>query len=106
MLNPEHAALLLPVLAGLLLGGVFFGGLWLTIRHTLTSRWLGFWLMGSLLLRSGLVLCGFHAVAAADWRRLIACLAGFILARFVIGWWLKLSLDSQGQVAPRMTHAP
>jgi F1F0 ATPase subunit 2 len=72
------------LLEGLVLGGIFFGGLWLTIRHTLSSAALGLWLVGSFILRMAIAVAGFYVVFAGDWQRLIACLFGFVLARFII----------------------
>src|SRR5476651_82804 len=71
------------LLEGMVLGGIFFGGLWLTIRHTLSSAALGLWLVASLVLRMAIALAGFYFISAGDWRRLIACLLGFVLARFM-----------------------
>jgi F1F0 ATPase subunit 2 len=72
------------LLEGMVLGGIFFGGLWLTIRHTLSSAALGLWLVGSFILRMAIAVAGFYVVFAGDWQRLIACLLGFVSARFII----------------------
>jgi F1F0 ATPase subunit 2 len=77
----ETPALMLALLAGCLLGTMFFGGLWWTVRKCVSSRLPAAWLLGSLLLRTALTLAGFHFAAQGDWRRLLACLLGFFLAR-------------------------
>ena len=71
-------------LAGLVLGAIFFGGLWWTVRKGLVSRHPALWFFGSLLLRMGLVMMGFYFVGQGDWRRLVACLVGFIGARALV----------------------
>lgn len=71
-------------MVGLLLGAVFFGGLWWTVRNGVSSRRSALWFLGSLILRTGIVLAGFYWVSDGRWERLIACLFGFIGARFVV----------------------
>jgi F1F0 ATPase subunit 2 len=73
----------LALLAGMLLGAVFFGGLWWTVQKGLASPRPALWFLGSLLLRTGIALAGFYVVAGGDWKRLLACLAGFIAVRII-----------------------
>ncbi len=77
--------------AGLLLGGFFFGGLWWTVRRGLTSRQPALWFLGSLVLRVGMVLAGFYWIARDQWQPLIPCLLGFVLARLVV---IRLTRDA------------
>lgn len=77
-------ALALASVAGALLGGVFFGGLWWTVRKGVSSRRRALWFGGSLVLRMAIVLAGFHVVGGGHWERLLACLLGFAVARFAI----------------------
>jgi len=69
---------------GLLLGAVFFGGLWWTVRRGMSSPYAALWFMGSLLLRTSIVLLGFYFAGRGDWRRLVSCLLGFGIARFAV----------------------
>ena len=80
-LAPTAAALAL--LAGMALGGIFFGGLWYTVRRCVTSRRPALLLLGSLALRMGITLGGFYLVAGGRWQSLLACLLGFVLARLL-----------------------
>lgn len=77
---------LLVFLAGGLLGMMFFAGLWWTIQRCLVSPHPARWLLGSLLLRTGLSLMGFYLVADGDWQRLLLCLLGFVMARLLVTW--------------------
>ncbi len=73
-----------PLAAGVLLGTIFFSGLWWTIRRGLASRRPGFWFIGSMLTRSGLAVAGFHlllTLPGSGWKTLAAGLLGFIIAR-------------------------
>ncbi|HEY5281251.1 MAG TPA: ATP synthase subunit I, partial [Polyangia bacterium] len=45
---------------GAVLGVVFFGGLWWTVRKSLYSKRPALWIFGSLLLRIGIVAVGFY----------------------------------------------
>lgn len=76
--------LLLAAVAGLALGGFFFAGLWWTLRRSLVSDHAAAWQLGSLLLRLGVTLLGFHLAGGGQWQRLLACLAGFVLARSLV----------------------
>jgi F1F0 ATPase subunit 2 len=80
----EPLILAADLLAGVLLGGFFFGGLWWTIQMRSPSEWSGLLFAGSLLLRMAVVLTGFYLLSHGDWRKLVACLAGFLLARIAV----------------------
>jgi len=70
--------------AGLLLGGVYFGGLWWTVRIGMMSKRPALLFLGSLLLRTGVVLAGFYLLSGDDWLLLVVCLIGFICARVIV----------------------
>ncbi len=69
---------------GLLLGALFFGGLWLTVKKTVSAKQPALWIAGSFLLRTGTALIGFYYIGHGDWQRLMTCLVGFITARLII----------------------
>jgi len=89
----------LAIVAGLLLGALFFGGLWWTMQNTVSSPRPALWWWGSLLLRLAIVLAGFHTIAGGHWQRLLACFLGFIIARFIV-----LRLTGQPVVARHATE--
>jgi F1F0 ATPase subunit 2 len=80
----EAPTLVLACVAGVLLGAVFFGGLWWTIRKGVSSQRPALWFFVSLLLRVSIVLAGFYLVSGGHWERLLACLLGFVTARFLV----------------------
>jgi F1F0 ATPase subunit 2 len=80
----ETVILMLAWVAGGALGAIFFGGLWWTVRKGLSSRHPAPWFLGSLLLRTVIVLAGFYFIAGGHWSRLLACLIGFVIARLVV----------------------
>ena len=85
-MTPHDAILLVPVFAaGSGLGALFFGGLWWTVRLLLLARLPVLWLAGSLVLRFGVSLAGFVEIAGDQWQRWLACLAGFIAVRMLMG---------------------
>jgi F1F0 ATPase subunit 2 len=86
----EALTLAVDLLAGILLGAFFFGGLWWTIRKGSPSQWSGLLFAGSLLLRMAVAVGGFYLVSHGDWRKLVACLAGFLLARIAITRLIRL----------------
>jgi F1F0 ATPase subunit 2 len=80
----EIIVLMPALLTGLILGVVFFGGLWYTIQKGITSSHPGLWFATSLLLRTTLVISGFYLISAGNWQKLLACLCGFLIGRLVI----------------------
>jgi F1F0 ATPase subunit 2 len=74
------------LLGGLSLGAMFFGGLWWTVRRSMSAMHPAIWLFASLLLRMSATLAGFYWVGRGDWQRLVVCLAGFVLARTIVMW--------------------
>jgi len=80
----ETLMLMLACLAGFVIGMIFFGGLWWTLRRALWSKVPALWFIGSLLVRMTLVLAGFYLVSDHRWERMLACLMGFVLARLMV----------------------
>ena len=98
--------LVLALAAGLALGTFFFGGLWWTVRRGISSRWSAFWFLGSMLLRTGMVLAGFYLVGRGDWKRLVACLLGFVIARFIVTRLTRTRIESSASITKESSHAP
>lgn len=69
--------------AGVLIGVIFFGGLWWTVRKGVTANNPALWFLGSSLLRTSVALTGFYFVAHGDWKKLLFCLMGFLIARVI-----------------------
>ena len=101
----ETLRLLLSWAAGLVLGAVFFGGLWWTLRRGLTSQRPAIWFLGSMLLRTGIALSGFYFVAGAQWERLLPCLLGFFTARLLATWLTRRSEKAPTGPAREARHA-
>jgi F1F0 ATPase subunit 2 len=101
----DWMALTLALIAGLLLGAMFFGGLWWTVRRAVSSGSPALWFSGSLLLRLGLALAGFYLVGAHHWQRLLLCLVGFVAGRLCVTW-LAGSGATVKRSAPGASHAP
>ncbi len=80
----ETLTLVLVSVAGVLLGALFFGGLWWTVQKGVPSKRPALWFFGSLLLRTGVALTGFYFIAGGRWERLLVCLLGFVIARLIV----------------------
>ena len=102
----EIASLTLAWAAGMLLGAIFFGGLWLTVRKGASSKQPALWFFGSLLLRMSIALAGFNIVSGGHWERLLLCLLGFVMARLVVTWLIRSSGESQTPSAQAASYAP
>ena len=80
----EVWSLVLALVTGVLLGGVFFGGLWWTVSRMASSHRPALLLFGSLLLRTSVALGGFYLIGRGHWERLLVCLVGFVIARILV----------------------
>jgi F1F0 ATPase subunit 2 len=80
----DLASLSVALMAGVLLGAFFFGGLWWTVQKGLISNHPVLWFFGSTLLRTGATVAGFYFISSGDWRKLLACLLGFFIARVAV----------------------
>ncbi len=77
------------LLAGVLLGAIFFGGLWWTVQKAISSKWAALWFLSSLLVRTSAILAGFYFIGRDHWERISICLLGFIIARSAVIWLTK-----------------
>lgn len=80
----ELPGLLFSLLVGALLGVLFFAGLWWTVRKLGSTKQVALLFLGSMLLRSCLVVLGFYFIVGDSWQRLLAGLLGFIIARVMV----------------------
>jgi len=91
-------------IAGAALGILFFGGLWLTVKKTVTIKNPAILLLGSMLLRTGITLVGFYYISQGHWQRLLICLAGFISARLFVIHFTKLIEAKQMHLNKEDSH--
>ena len=80
----ELLTLMFVLIAGILLGTIFFGGLWWTVCKVASSKQPAVLLLVSLLIRMSIVLVGFYFFGRGHWERFLICLFGFIMARFIV----------------------
>ena len=93
------------LLVGVLLGAVFFGGLWWTVRRALSSDRVALWFLGSFFLRILIVLAGFYLACGDDWRRWLAAALGFGVARVVVMRITRTDIGTPDEAAEGR-HAP
>jgi F1F0 ATPase subunit 2 len=93
----EITTFVLLLAAGFVLGSLFFGGLWLTVKKSVSAKnpvWLIF---GSFVVRTGIALLGFYYVAQFGWKAMLLALLGFIAARFMVMYFTK-KYDEKGNL--------
>jgi len=90
-------------ICGLPLGVFYFGGLWWTICRAVASNSPAVWFLGSLLFRTIVLMAAFYWVSQGDWRRVLSCLLGFLLARSAIQ---RLRSRPKRTIAPLVGKAP
>jgi F1F0 ATPase subunit 2 len=71
-------------IAGLILGTIFFFGLWLTVKKMVDAKKPALLFLSSLFFRVSITLTGFYYISLGNWQRLLICLLGFITARYII----------------------
>lgn len=91
---------------GLIMGAIFFGGLRWTVRKGVSSKRPALWIVGSFLLRTGVVVAGFYVVADGHWQRLLACVFGFAIARFIVTRLTPPPIAVPNARAAEARHAP
>ena len=101
----ETWSLVLALVTGVLLGAMFFGGLWWTVRKGVSSKRPALWFFASLLLRTSITLAGFYFIARGHWGRLLVCLLGFFIARLIVTR-LTRAAGKSTYLAQEASHAP
>jgi F1F0 ATPase subunit 2 len=101
----ETLPLVLAFVIGVLLGAMFFGGLWWTVRKGVSSEKPALWFFGSMVLRTGAALAVFYFIARGHWERLLVCLLGFVIARFIVAR-LTRAAEKPTYLAREASHAP
>ena len=90
--------------AGILLGILFFGGLWLTVKKMMHSKMPAIWLITSFFLRVGITLVGFYFVGSGNLQRLLICLVGFIAGRLIVLHYTKTNQAKNFQIQKEVSH--
>jgi len=96
--------MILAFIGGLLLGTIFFGGLWLTVRKLVISKIPALWFLGSFVLRVSITLIGFYYISSGNWQRLLICVAGFITARYSVIYFTKSNKENQVLLKKEVSH--
>jgi len=101
----EILSLVPALVTGMLLGAMFFGGLWWTVQKGVSSARPALWFFGSLLLRTSMTLVGFYVVSDGHWERLLVCLLGFTIARLIATRLTRIA-ERPTRVKEEAGHAP
>lgn len=102
----DPLTLLLAWMAGGVLGTLFFGGLWWTVRRAVSAKQPALWIFGSLLLRTSVALAAFYVVSGRHLDRLLLCLLGFIVARLLVTRLTRPSEETGRRPTHEASHAP
>lgn len=83
--------LLLQFTIGMFLGFIYFGGLWVTVRHLGTIRNPGLAVMSSFVLRASvIVFASYLAACVQGWDYLLSFVVGFLISRGILMHYLSL----------------
>ena len=78
-------SLVLSFIAGMGLGLIYFGGLWLTLKHLPHYKRPILMTMASFLVRTAVVLLGFYLLVKGNHLdRLLVAVVGFIIMRIIV----------------------
>ena len=100
----EISNLIWAFIVGLLLGILFFGGLWITVKKIINSKTPGLLMVGSFVLRITIVLAGFYFIGLGDWKKLVVCLIGFTVARFAVIYYTKSVDEKNPQIKKEVAN--
>ncbi|WHF52909.1 ATP synthase subunit I [Chryseobacterium gotjawalense] len=76
--------MVLVFVAGGVLGIIFFGGLWITVKKSVSAKSPALLILSSLFVRISITMIGFYMIGNNNWQRLLMCLFGFVAARFLV----------------------
>lgn len=101
----EILILVISLCLGLIIGGLFFGGLWWTARKTIESTNSALWLFGSLMVRMAIVITAFYfllttSLLGSRWQIILFCFIGFICARII-----AIRFSRKTQAPPHTSYA-
>ena len=85
---PAPVQFVLLVLAGLALGILFYGGLWLTVRALPASHHPTALMIGSYWGRTAVTIAGLLWAMDGSWQRAVVSMGGFLLARVILSPWV------------------
>lgn len=71
-------------IAGMVLGLIYFGGLWVTVKRLSVAARPAILTLSSYLVRLGVTLFGFYFLAEGSWQRLLAMFCGFMVMRVIL----------------------
>lgn len=100
----EVLYMILSCITGLMLGAIFFGGLWFTVKKIVNARMPALWVLSSFVFRAGITLLGFYYISLGNWHRLLICVFGFIVARFVVIYFTKSIDEKKIQLKKEADH--
>jgi F1F0 ATPase subunit 2 len=72
------------LIEGVILGAIFFGGLWWTVRYGLISLHPALWFALSTLVRMGVIFAGLYWATRSGLFNLLVCLLGIFIARVTV----------------------
>ncbi len=84
MTMTETLSLALALLGGLMLGAIFFGGLWWTVRKGVSASQPALLVLHQLDAANDYCPGGFLFCRTRHWKRLLVCLVGFVAARLMV----------------------
>lgn len=101
MITSSPAMLTLALFVGLIAGGIFFAGLWFTVRQLAVARSPAALVVTSSMVRLAIVLGAFFLVGRGHIDRMLVCLLGLLLARFIVMRLTKPEPEKEAARAPK-----
>lgn len=96
--------MVMALIAGLLIGTLFFGGLRLSVKKAVVSKIPALWFVGSFFLRMSIAMIGFYYISLGSWQRLLICLLGFVAARLIITHLVKSNEEKHIPLKKEISH--
>lgn len=100
----EILNIIITLIVGLILGTIFYAGLWFTVKKALVSKTPAIWFIGSFIIRVTITLIGFYFVGKGNIKNIIVCFLGFIIARIVVTNYTKQKDNKQIELKKEVNH--
>jgi F1F0 ATPase subunit 2 len=83
VIEPVLNNFMIPFTAGIIIGIMNYYILWITVQKMASLKQPLLWNMISFFSRTGIVLTIFYLVMDGRWEKLVVCLVGFLMVRFI-----------------------
>jgi F1F0 ATPase subunit 2 len=91
--------IVISLITGIILGIIYFGGLWITVRYMVNREHPYFLIFISFGIRLTIIMAGLYIILVHGWVYLVISLVGFILTRILIVYVVNSEYLTQSKIS-------